>query len=96
MNITSTTNGATTTIALDGWLDTGTAPSFSDELAKIDPSCEQLILDFTNLEYISSAGLRAIVTAHKKMSGNLTIVHTSPEVMQVFHMAGFDKRLKLA
>ncbi len=96
MEITSTTNGTTTTIALNGWLDTNSAPSFSAELEKLDPACEALVLDFTELEYISSAGLRSLVVAHKKVSGNLTIKNASPEVMQVLHMTGFDKRLNLA
>lgn len=95
MEITSTTNGTTTTFALNGWLDTSTAPILGDEIEKLDPACEQLVFDFTDLEYISSAGLRMLVTAHKKMRGNLTIAHVSPEVLQVLHMAGFDKRINL-
>ncbi|MDO4796890.1 MAG: STAS domain-containing protein [Coriobacteriales bacterium] len=96
MEITSTTNETTTTLALDGWLDTSTAPILSAEIEKLDPDCEQLILDFTDLEYISSAGLRVLVTAHKTMHGNLTVTNSSPEVMQVLHMTGFDKRINLA
>lgn len=96
MEITSITNETTTTLSLNGWLDTSTSPILTAELEKLDPSCEQLVLDFANLEYISSAGLRVIVSAYKQVSGNLTITHVSPEVMQVLHMTGFDKRLNLA
>lgn len=95
MEITSTINASTTTLALSGWLDTSTAPNLAAELGKLEPSCENLVLDFTNLEYISSAGLRVLVSAHKQMRGNLTITNVSPEVMQVLHMAGFDKRLNI-
>lgn len=96
MNITSATNGTTTTIAVDGWLDTSSAPNLSNEINRLDASCKELVIDFANLEYISSAGLRVLVSAHKQMRGNLTITHVSPEVMQILHMAGFDRRLNIA
>ena len=96
MNITTSTKDTTTTLALDGWLDTSTAPQLADELAKIDSGCTDLVLDFTGLEYISSAGLRQVVAAHKKMRGALTVINVSAEVMQVFKMAGFDKRLNIS
>ena len=96
MNITSTTDGTTTTFALSGWLDTGTAPILSAALNNMDPNCEKLILDFAELDYISSAGLRVVVTAHKKMPGNVFVVHASTEVMQVFKMVGFDKLLNVS
>ena len=96
MQITSTISDASTTLALDGWLDTGTAPALATEIESLDPTCKELILDLASLEYISSAGLRVIVAAYKKLSGKLTIVNVSPEVMQVFRMAGFDKRLNIA
>lgn len=95
MNITTTTEGTKTTIALEGWLDTSTAPEFSDALSALDPTCAELVVDFSGLEYISSAGLRQLVTAHKKMKGKLTICNVSAEIMQVFHLAGFDKRLNI-
>ena len=95
MNITSTADGSTTTIALEGWLDTNTSPELSETLKGLDDSCEALVLDLANLEYISSAGLRVLVSAHKQMKGNLTIRNVSAEVMQVLHMAGFDRRLHI-
>lgn len=96
MEITSVTNEGTTTITPNGWLDTSTAPSLAQEIEQIGPDCKELVLDFSHLEYISSAGLRMLVTAHKKMDGNLKITHVSPEVMQVLHMAGFDRRLNIS
>ena len=95
MNITSTVDGSTTTLALDGWLDTLTSADLAQALNDLDPSCEKLILDFTSLEYISSAGLRQIVTAYKLMKGNLTLRNVSAEVMQVLHLAGIDKRVNI-
>lgn len=96
MQITTTKDGSTTTLALEGWLDTNTAPQLGDALNEIDSSCTDLILDFTGLEYISSAGLRQVVAAHKKMRGSLSVINVSAEVMQVFKMAGFDKRLNIS
>ena len=95
MNITTTVDGSTTTIALEGWLDTNTSPELGAALQNLDESCESLVLDLANLEYISSAGLRVLVSAHKQMKGNLTIRNVSAEVMQVLHMAGFDRRLHI-
>lgn len=96
MNITTKSEGTTTTIELSGWLDTSTAPELAEAVAAIGNDTKRLIIDFASLEYISSAGLRQLVAAHRKMSGNLTIVHVSPEVRDVLHMAGFDKRLDIA
>ena len=96
MDITSTTEGTTTTIALDGWLDTSTAPELAEAIGQLDDSCERLVLDFAKLQYISSAGLRVLVSAHKKMNGELMIRSVSPDVMTVLHMAGFDKRLNIS
>ena len=96
MDITSTTEGTTTTIALDGWLDTSTAPELAEAIGGLDDSCERHVLDFAKLQYISSAGLRVLVSAHKKMNGELTIRSVSPDVMTVLHMAGFDKRLNIS
>ena len=62
----------------------------------LDGGTTDLILDFAELEYISSSGLRQIVAAHKKMNGELTIRSVSPDVMTVLHMAGFDKRLNIS
>ena len=58
MTIATTTNDATTTIALDGWLDTSGVPQLAEALNNLDESCSELVLDLENLEYISSAGLR--------------------------------------
>lgn len=95
MNITTKTEGTTTTIIVDGWLDTATAPELDSVISSIGEETKQLVIDFAKLEYISSAGLRQLVVAHRKMSGNLTIINVLPEVREVLHMAGFDKRLNI-
>ncbi len=95
MNINKTINGAAAVLEIDGWLDTQTAPELEEVLDSLDDSIKELTIDMSKLEYISSAGLRQIVAAHKKMSGSLTLKNLSPEIMDVFNMAGFSKKLNI-
>jgi hypothetical protein len=64
-------------------------------LKDIGGKATSLVIDLADLEYISSAGLRQIVSAYKLMKGRLTLSNVSAEVMHVFKMAGFDKRLNI-
>ncbi len=95
MNINKTINGGAAVLEIDGWLDTQTAPELEETLDSLDGSIKELTIDMSKLEYISSAGLRQIVAAHKKMSGSLTLKNLSPEIMDVFNMAGFSKKLNI-
>lgn len=95
MTINKTIEGSVVTLAIAGWLDTSTAPELASALLDLGDSCEKLVIDLAELEYISSAGLRQLVSAHKQMKGNLTITNVPVEVMQVLRMAGFDKRLNI-
>ena len=95
MKITSTTEGGKTTLALEGWLDTTTAPELGAALEGLESTCTELEIDMSEVEYISSAGLRQIVSAYKLMRGRLTLRNVSAEVLHVFQMAGFDKRLHI-
>ena len=95
MNIEKTINGTEATLALEGWLDTQTSPELGKVLEELDSSITDLTLDFSKLEYISSAGLRQIVASHKKVGGNLKITNMRPEIEDVFRMTGFDKRINI-
>ena len=95
MKITSKTDGSKATLALEGWLDTSTAPELAKALSNLNPACTDLALDLSGVEYISSAGLRQIVSAHKLMKGKLTLLNVTGAVLHVFQMAGFDKRLNI-
>ncbi len=95
MNIKKSVNGDSALFEIDGWLDTQSAPMLEQELAALEPNVKQLTIDMSGLQYISSAGLRQIVSAHKKMSGALTLTNLSVEIMDVFKMAGFDKKLNI-
>jgi anti-sigma B factor antagonist len=82
-------------LKISGWLDTQTAPQLGEVLDEIAENTTELVFDMSELEYISSAGLRQIVAAHKKMNGNLTIKNVSDEIMDVFQMTGFNKHLNI-
>ncbi len=94
MNIEKNTQGTTVELKLDGWLDTQSAPMLEEAVNTLDGSTADLILDFSKLEYVSSAGLRQIVAAYKKMNGNMILRNVSAEIMEVIKMTGLDKRMK--
>lgn len=91
MTINKTQDGKNLTIALEGRLDTMTAPELEAELNTSLPEAETLTLDFSKLEYISSAGLRVLLSAHKAMSskGGLKVTNVNEIVREVFEVTGF-------
>ncbi len=95
MALVKTVDGSCVTLAIDGWLDTQTAPELGAALDGLGDDVESLVLDLSALEYVSSAGIRQIVAAHKKMSGNLEVRGVAPEVLEVFRLTGVDKRLNI-
>ncbi|MGX8728038.1 MAG: STAS domain-containing protein [Lachnospiraceae bacterium] len=96
MEIRKNIQDNTAVLALEGWMDTQAAPQLAEALTELPGDLTSLTLDLASLEYISSSGLRQLVAAHKKMKGNLTLVNVPDTIMDVFHMAGFDKRLNIA
>lgn len=95
MAVTKTIEGTEATFAIDGWLDTQSAPELADALSKLGEGVKSLTLDLAALEYISSAGIRQIVAAHKRMAGALTIKNVRPEVLEVFRLTGVASRLNI-
>lgn len=95
MAVQKITNGTEVTLKVDGWLDTQASPELEKAVSELESNVESLVLDLEKLEYISSAGLRQIVAAHKKMNGKLTLRNVQPDIMSVLSMAGFDKRLHI-
>ena len=94
MTIEKQVTGTTAEWKLSGWLDTQSAPELEAELNALPSDITELVFDCTGLEYISSAGLRQFVSAHKKMNGALTMRNTSDEILDLIKMTGLDKRLK--
>ncbi len=91
MTITKNQNGSTLEIALEGRLDTMTAPELEAELNRSLPSADSLVMDFAKLDYISSAGLRVLLSAHKVMNtkGGMKIKNVNDVVQEVFDVTGF-------
>ena len=96
MEITKTIEENTATIRPEGWLDTKTTPELEEVIESLPENITGIVLDLGALEYISSAGLRQVVAIHKKMNGNLTLINTGAEILEIFKMTGFDKKLNFA
>lgn len=89
MNIKKSLSGTELTIMLEGRLDTMTAPELEKELKENYDSITGMVLDFKDLEYISSAGLRVLLSAHKALNGKLVVKNVIDTVMEVFEITGF-------
>ena len=91
MKIVKTVEGSHLYVALEGRLDTTTAPSLETELKASLNGITQLELDFSALEYLSSAGLRVILAAQKIMNrqGSMVVRHVNETIMEVFEITGF-------
>lgn len=92
MKINQKLNGTNLLISLDGRLDTTTAPELEAVLKEALEGITNLTLDFNNLAYISSAGLRVILSTQKRMAkqGSMKIINTNQDVKDVFDMTGFS------
>lgn len=97
MTIEKKVNGSALEIALEGRLDTMTAPELEKELNAALGSADSLVLDFSKLEYISSAGLRVLLSAHKTMSakGGMKVTNVNEIVQEVFEVTGFSDILNI-
>lgn len=97
MTITKTAENGTLRIALEGRLDTNTAPQLEAELKTSLSGITELELDFSGLEYISSAGLQVLLAAQKTMSrqGKMTIRNVNETIMEVFEITGFVEILTI-
>ena len=91
MTIEIKKNAAETVIRIAARLDTITAPALDKAINEDIGDTRNLILDMKSLEYISSAGLRVLLGAQKKMQkiGSMKVVNICEEVMEVFEMTGF-------
>ncbi len=92
MEITKKANGAQLELALSGRLDTTTAPQLEEELTASLTGVTELVLDFKDLEYLSSAGLRVLLGAQKIMNtqGSMVLRNVIPDIMEVFEITGFS------
>ena len=97
LNITKNTNETELTVALTGRLDTTTAPELEKELKASLDGVTTLVIDMTALDYISSAGLRVLLSAQKIMNkqGEMKVVHVGETIMEIFEVTGFSDILTI-
>ena len=91
MNINKIKNGSELTIALEGRLDTTTAPQLEEELKVALPGVTTLTWDMSSLAYLSSAGLRVLLAAQKQMNkqGSMKVTNVNETIMDIFEVTGF-------
>lgn len=85
-------------LRLEGRLDTSSAPGAQEAFLKVAGEYAEIELNFTDLAYVSSAGLRALLVLQKqvnKTGGSLVLTHVSPAIMEVFEMTGFSGILNI-
>ena len=92
LNINKTVENGKAAFALAGRLDTVTAPELEQALKETLDGVSELSLDFQGLEYISSAGLRVLLSAQKTMNrqGEMKISHVNETIMEIFEVTGFS------
>ena len=97
LNINKKTEDKTMTVALEGRLDTTTAPQLETELKSELADITSLVLDFEKLEYISSAGLRVLLSAQKVMNkqGDIKLIHVNDVINEIFEVTGFSDILNI-
>ena len=97
MNITKTENNGQTLLKLEGWLDTAAAPELGKNIEELT-SANEIILDFDEVEYIASSGLRQIVACHRKakeLNASFSLINVHNEIMNILKLTGLDKKLDI-
>lgn len=95
MTINTKMDGSKLTVAVEGRLDTGSAPQLENVLRENLRGVTELVLDFADLAYISSTGLRVLLSAMKlmKKQGSMVVRNVNETVMEVFEVTGFADML---
>ena len=95
MNIKRKQSNTTLTVTVNGRIDTATAPEFENSVKPYLTGITELILDFKGVNYVSSAGLRALLSLQKAMmkQGEMKLVNVCEAVVDVFEVTGFDEIL---
>ena len=98
MQISATLDGSVLALALEGRLDALTSPELENALKNSLEGIDSLVLDFSKVDYVSSAGLRALLSAHKRMSGqkgSMKVTNVNEGVMEILKMTGFTDILSI-
>ena len=97
LTINKTVENGKAILSPEGRLDTVTAPEMENAVKGVLPGITELTLDFAKLEYISSAGLRVLLSAQKAMNpqGKMTVVNVNATIMEIFEITGFSDILTI-
>ena len=97
MTINQEVNGSSLKLALEGRLDTLTSPQLEEKLNASLDGVAELVLDLEKLDYMSSAGLRVLLAAQKKMNqqGSMKVTNVNPIIMEIFEVTGFSEILTI-
>ena len=97
MEVNKKLNGTVLEVGIKGRIDTTTAPALESELKESCPDAESVVLDFADVDYISSAGLRVLLSVQKQMSkrGGMKLVNVSDDIMEIFEVTGFSDILTI-
>ncbi|MBQ1334821.1 MAG: STAS domain-containing protein [Clostridia bacterium] len=97
MNINTTKDNTALTVFREGRLDTATSPSLDETLKAQMPGISELVIDMEKLEYLSSAGLRVLLSAQKIMNkqGSMTVRNVNETIMEIFDITGFSDILTI-
>lgn len=97
LNIKKETNGTALKVELEGRLDTTTAPQLEEELKSALDGVTELDFDINNLQYISSAGLRVLLSVQKVMNkqGEMTVRGANEDILEIFEVTGFSDILNI-
>ena len=98
MNISETRSGDVIQIQIDGRVDTTTSPQLQNAILQAFQKGSKLVLDFSGVEYVSSAGLRALLIGQKTANSkgrSMTLIHVAEAVLQVLKMSGFSSILRI-
>lgn len=97
MTINKTIENGSAVFALEGRLDTNTSPELEEALKSVLDGISQLSFDFEKLDYISSAGLRVLLSAQKAMNGkgSMTVKNVNETITEIFEVTGFSDILTI-
>ena len=97
MNVIMNRSGTELTVAVEGRLDANTSPELEHKLDPALEGVEKLVFDFEKLRYISSSGLRILLTSMQRMGrcGSMTVINVSSEIMDILEVTGFTDELDI-
>ena len=91
-------SGSILTVKPEGRIDTKTSPILESDIQKYIDSTDNMILDFTNVDYISSGGMRILLALHKKLNkkaGTLKVINVKDSILEIFNLVGFSNMVEV-